>query len=75
MLLSLKRAEQNMVWFQEHFEDLQATYTGQWVAVNSGQVVASDTDRERLFSKLYADPDFNVYAVQLISPEPIDLLL
>ncbi len=75
LILSMKTAEQNMIWLQDHFGDLLATYAGKWVAVHAGRVVASDTDREALLSKLRSDSDFNVYAIQLITSEPIDLIL
>lgn len=75
LVLSMKTAEENMVWLQEHFQDLLTTYADRWVAVHEGRVVASDTDRERLLSKLRSDPNFNVYAIQLVTAEPIDLIL
>ncbi len=64
-----------MVWLQEHFEELLTTYAGRWVAVHAGRVVASDTDHERLLSRLRSDLNFNLFAIQLITPEPIDLIL
>ena len=64
-----------MAWLQDHFKDLLTNYAGLWVAVHGGDVVASDADRDRLLSRLRSDPDFNVFAVQLTTPEPIDLHL
>jgi len=75
LILSMKTPEENMVWLQEHFQDLLTTYADRWVAVHEERVVASDTDHERLLSKLRSDANFNVYAVQLITAETIDLVL
>ncbi len=63
-----------MLWLQNHLEELLPRYNGQWVAVDHGEVVANDSDHERLLDKLRAEHlEFQVYAIQLVTSDPIDL--
>ena len=76
LVQTLKTAEENSAWLESHFQELLKSYQGQWVAVHKGRVVDSDTDRARLFQKLRRDhPDFQVYAVELITSDLLDLIL
>ncbi len=71
----MKIAEENMAWVHDHFQELLGKYPGTWVAVHQKRVVDSDSDREALVKRLKAaHPDFQVYAVQLIT-EDIDVIL
>lgn len=72
----MKAAEENMTWLLDRYEELIRTHNRQWVAVNKGKVVASDSDRQQLLLKLRHDfPDSNSYAVQYVTDDPIDLIL
>ncbi len=75
LIQKLKTAEENHAWLQTHGQELLKSYQDQWVAVHKGHVAASDTDRARLFEKLRRDhPDFQLYAVELITSTPLDLI-
>ncbi len=76
LLLSMKNAEDNMRWLQSHIERLLPGYSGQWVAIDHGRVVASDRDRESLLEELRKEhSDFQVCAILLVTSDPIDLIL
>jgi len=72
----LKKAEENCAWLETHWEELVQSYQDLWIAVHNGRVITSDADQARLFVKLRRDyPDFQLYAVELITPAPLDVII
>ncbi len=43
-------------WIAEHYEELAGEYAEEWIAVKGGQVIAHNSDLNRLLSQV-PDPD------------------
>ena len=76
LLQRLKKAEENRARLETHWKELLHSYLGRWVAVHNGNVVATNDDHSDLFEKLRKDhPNFQLYAVELITSGPHDLII
>lgn len=64
--------EADYVWINENLETLLEQYAEQWIAVENGQVIASDPDLTGLISKL---PDPAHTCVEFITREPLEMIL
>ena len=60
------------LWISENLETLLKQYAEQWIAVENGQVIASDPDLSGLISKLL-DPAHT--CVEFITDEPLEMIL
>jgi ABC-type hemin transport system ATPase subunit len=56
------------VWIDEHHEELLAQYSGQWIAVEDGRVIASDPDPMALRAKL-SEPTYT--CVEFVTGKPM----
>jgi len=71
-----KAFEKNMKWFQDNYEKLREQFSGEYVAVNNGQVVMHDKDARTLISRLRQQcEDVGVFVVEFVSKEKIELIL
>jgi len=59
-------------WISDHLELLLSQYAEQWVAVQGGQVIASDPDLTTLQRKL-ADPAHT--CIEFVTREPLEMIL
>lgn len=64
--------EADHVWVNENQETLLGQYADQWIAVEKGQVIASDPELVGLLSKL---PDPAHTCVEFITHEPLEMVL
>ena len=60
------------LWISENLETLLKQHAEQWIAVENGQVIASDPDLAGLISKLL-DPAHT--CVEFITDEPLEMIL
>ena len=71
-----KAFEKNMKWFQDNYEKLREQFSGEYVAVNNGQVVMHDKDARTLISRLRQQcEDVGVFVVEFVSKEKVELIL
>jgi uncharacterized protein DUF5678 len=68
----LLRFQADHVWIDQNREKLLEQYPDQWIAVQDGQVIASDPDFDGLVAKL---PDPSGTAVEFLTREPIEIVL
>jgi len=68
----LRTFEEDQVWISDHIESLLGRYTDQWVAVQGGQIVASDPALDALWQKL---PDPAHTCVEFVTREPLEMIL
>jgi hypothetical protein len=68
----LLQFQDDHAWIDQNREMLLARYPDQWIAVQSGQVIANDPELDGLLSKL---PNPAHTCVEFISPEPIEMIL
>ena len=52
---SLARFQQDVDYYEFHYEELLQQYPEQWVAILNQTVVGSDTDLDRLLSRLNSE--------------------
>ncbi len=64
--------EADYVWINENLETLLEQYAEQWIAVENGQVIASDPELTGLLPKL---PDPAHTCVEFITREPLEMVL
>jgi len=64
--------EADHVWVNKNIGTLLEKYSDQWIAVENGEVVASDPDLSGLLSKL---PDPAHTCVEFITREPLEMVL
>ena len=64
--------EADHLWVNENLEGLLEQYAEQWIAVENGQVIASDPDLTGLISKL---PDPAYTCVEFVTDEPLKMIL
>jgi len=64
--------ESEHIWLEEHRAFLLEKYSDQWVAVRSGQVIASCPDFSELLSKL-SDPAHT--CIEYITRESVEMIL
>jgi hypothetical protein len=64
--------EADHVWVNKNIDILLEKYPDQWIAVEKGEVVASDPDLSGLLSKL---PDPAHMCVEFITREPLEMVL
>jgi hypothetical protein len=68
--------EKNMKWFQDNYEKLGERFSGEYVAVNSSQVVMHGKDARILINKLRQQcEDIGVFVVEFVSEEKVELIL
>ena len=60
------------LWISGNLETLLKQYAEQWIAVENGQVIASDPDLAGLISKL---PNPALTCVEFITDEPLKMVL
>ena len=60
------------LWISENLETLLKQHAEQWIAVENGQVIASDPDLAGLISKL---PDPAHTCVEFITRDPLEMIL
>ena len=64
--------EADHLWINKNLKTLLEQYAEQWIAVENGQVIASDPDLAVLLSKL-SDPTHT--CVEFITREPLEMVL
>ena len=68
----LRAFEEDQVWISDHIESLLSQYADQWIAVQDGQVVASDPVLAVLQRKL---PDPAHTCIEFVTREPLEMIL
>ena len=68
----LLASEADYLWINENMDALLKKYLNQWIAVKNSRVIASDSDLDKLISKL---PDPNHTCVEFITDEPLGMIL
>jgi len=52
-----ERSDRNWTWFNEHIDDIYATFLGKCICVSEGEVFAADTSLEAIAMAKAAHPD------------------
>ena len=74
---SLRTYAENMSWFREHYAELKKEHANQFVAIDSGRVIDSDYNPDRLIKRLkelYGQVA-TTFAIEYIAKDNLELLL
>jgi len=68
----LRGFEEDHAWVGENWERLLGEFSERWIAVQRGQVIASDADLDALLAKL---PDPSHTCIEYVTREPLEMIL
>lgn len=72
----LRAFEENMDYFQDHYEELKKKYPNEYVAINDGDVIDHDCDPDALMDRLHNKyQDIGTFVVEPIIDKKIKLVL
>lgn len=73
---SLKRFDNDMKWFQDHYPQLKRKFKGQYVAVKDKAVIDHDKDATMLMTRVKRQQgDITSLVVEYLSDKPIEYIL
>jgi len=77
LLEKLRGFEEDSIWINKHYNDLKVKYPNEWVAVFHGKVIDHNHNLKELMEKLKRKypKDIGDIAVELVSPEEVELIL
>jgi Family of unknown function (DUF5678) len=73
-----KAYEENMTWFRANYEKLRKKHPNEFVAINKGDVIASDKTLEGLLKNLrkqYTNDQITTFAIEYVSETDAELIM
>ena len=75
---ALRTYADNMTWFRVNYTRLAGEHPNNYVAINNGDVIDSDTDPRRLIDRLrskYGGENITTFAIGFVSKNDVELII
>jgi NurA-like 5'-3' nuclease len=75
-LEKIKKFNENLKWFQSHYEELTDQYKGEYVAINNNQIIDHDKDVHILVERLRKQyGDLSSFVIEHVPAQPSGYIL